>query len=417
MKRALITLATLCLSATAFADNNSPVQFSGFGTLGTAISHDRDADFVSYFEQSEGVGATHGRDNGLDTLFGVQANATLTKGLTATAQIQSHRLADKTSTPYFEWANLKYDFSNGWNVRLGRVVTPMFMISDSRAVGYAQTAVRLPGEVYNLNPIRYVDGGDVSYEFAVNDVLYKAAFTGGKLTQKLPTFFGDLSNHYDVKLFTLAIEVDSSIFRFGYGHSILDFSNADLDLLGFALDTLSAANVPGASRFAELAVYDHFWTHFFDFGYQYDDGRFLIQSEIVGRRAKSYIVTNDDAFYLLAGYRIGHWTPYVRYSQTNSLNDRTDVPVINADYTNNDLYKLMADGINGFGAEMTTLDERNCWTLGTRLDIADNYALKMQVDTLTKPAANSAFFQNFTPDFLYSRQHFTLYSMTLDFVF
>ena len=79
------------------------------------------------------------------------------KNLTGTAQIVTRRLSDYNSTrPYFEWANIKYQATRDLSVRAGRVVAPMFMISDSRMVGYAQTMVRPPEEVYFINPITFM---------------------------------------------------------------------------------------------------------------------------------------------------------------------------------------------------------------------------------------------------------------------
>lgn len=112
------------------------LRFSGFGTIGAAFNHDRNTDYRSNLEHNEGVGATTTRDCGLDTVFGFQADMKIINSLTVTAQMQSRRLSNGSSTPYFEWAYLKYNLAHNLSARLGRVVAPMFIISESRAVGY-----------------------------------------------------------------------------------------------------------------------------------------------------------------------------------------------------------------------------------------------------------------------------------------
>lgn len=417
MKRLLTGLASLMLSATASAEPAIPLQFSGFGTLGVAFNHDDQADYVAAYEELEGVGRTQSKDYGLDTVFGIQADAALAPGLSATVQMQSRRLSNGSSTPYFEWANLKYQFNPDLSIRLGRVVTPMFMVSESRAVGYAQTAARLPGEVYLLNPITYVDGGGITQQFEIGNTLMAANFTSGKLSQKLPTIFDDLNIDYDINLASISAEHDNSTFRLSLARAVLDFNNDTLALLDEVIRILDVQGIAGASQYRELARVHDFRADFLDIGYLYDRGQWQVQAEFIARRSDAYIVTDNDAFYLQGAYRIGSWTPFLRYSQANSLNDRSKVPTLSTGNDDSELLALMVDGVNGFGIDLKTLDERSAWTLGTRWDVADNYALKLQYDAITKPEGSATLFTNYTDRFRDTRQHVDVYAVTLDFVF
>lgn len=422
MTRTLIGLTALLLSIATWADSayDDPSQrlhFSGFGTVGVALGHDEGADYIAGYEQASGVGRSESRDYGLDSIFGLQVDTTLFDGLSATAQMQSRRLADNTSTPYFEWANLKYQIHPDLNIRLGRVVAPMFMASEARAIGYAQTSARLPGEVYLLNPINYVDGGGITQRFSVGDALLAVNLTTGKLEQDLPTLFGDMTIDYDARMLNLALEWGNSQLRLGAARATLDFTNAELDLFNTVIEVLIAADIAGASQFKQIAVTKNFEVDFFDIGYLYDDGQWVAHAEWVARRAESYIVTDNNAFFVLAGYRINDWTPYVRYAQTNSLNDRSKVPHLDASHTGNDLLNLIAAGVNDFAVDIKTFDARESWSAGTRWDFADNLALKLQYDHVTKPAGSAGFFVNFTDTFRDTRQRLDIYSMTLDFVF
>jgi hypothetical protein len=70
-------------------------------------------------------------------------------------------------------------------VRVGRVVVPTFLISDYQNVGYANTMMRPPIEMYGQAPIENSDGADINYQHAFGDLNFTAqAFAGvsrGKL--------------------------------------------------------------------------------------------------------------------------------------------------------------------------------------------------------------------------------------------
>lgn len=158
MKAVGVLVLAVAAAFPVYADVTQPLRFSGFGTVGVAFSQDDGGDYIANYEQNEGAGNSHGKDYGVDSVFGVQADLAVSKRLQATAQMQSRRIADGSSTPYFEWANLKYAIDSDLSLRVGRVVAPMFMTSESRAIGYAHPALRLPPDVYLLNPVTYLDG-------------------------------------------------------------------------------------------------------------------------------------------------------------------------------------------------------------------------------------------------------------------
>ncbi|SFU63041.1 hypothetical protein SAMN05216552_1006116 [Pseudoduganella namucuonensis] len=52
------------------------------------------------------------------------------------------------------------------NVRIGRVVIPAFLISDYQNVGYANTMMRPPIEIYGRFPLEGANGADFNYQHA-----------------------------------------------------------------------------------------------------------------------------------------------------------------------------------------------------------------------------------------------------------
>lgn len=400
----------------AHADITQPVRFSGFGSFGVAFSDDDGADYTANYEQREGVGRTYSKDYGIDSVFGVQADATLARNLQATAQMQSRRVADGTSTPYFEWANLKYNINEDLSVRGGRVVAPMFMASESRAIGFAHTALRLSPDVYQLNPVSYLDGGGINYQFDINDVIYSANATVGTLEKELPTFFGKVELQFDTRLINLSAEVGASTFRMGYGEATIDFDTPALTELDVGLRLLADVGVAGASTVIASLVHHDFEAQFTDLGYQFDNGRYLVQAEYVIRRSDSFLVYDVDGFSLMAGYRLDRWTPYLRYAQADCINSKADLPALDESALGGLVSEDIAE-INDFTGSLKVFDERKTWTVGTRWEVADNYALKVQIDNIRKPAGQAGLFVNTTSEFDARASNVNIYSIVLDFIF
>lgn len=416
MKAAWVLVLWVMAASPVFADITQPLRFSGFGTVGVVFSRDDGGDYIANYEQNEGAGFTHGKDYGVDSVFGVQADLAVSRRLQATAQMQSRRIADGSSTPYFEWANLKYAFDSDLSVRAGRVVAPMFMTSESRAIGYAHTALRLPPDVYLLNPVTYLDGGGINYQFDIGGVIYSANVTVGTLDKELPSFFGNVELRFDTRLANLIAEIGSSQFRVGYAEATIDFDSDVLDDLHASLAGLVDLGVEGASTVKDSLVHEGFKGRFASLGYQFDNGRYLVQAEYVVRRSDSFMVYDVDGFTLLAGYRIEAWTPYVRFAQADSVNSDRDLPMLDARGLGDDEAGQVAV-INYVSAALKTYDERKTWTAGLRWDISDNYALKVQADHIRKPAGQSGLFINTTMSFEAEARNVSVYSVALDFIF
>lgn len=411
--RVLLLILTFGMSNVSWAGTGLEdyVRFSGFGTVGVSYSDEQDGDYRSNIEQSTGVGRSDNPDSGLDTIFGTQIDVELMPNLTATTQIISRRLSDyNSSRPYFEWANIKYDVNEQIYVRAGRFVAPSFMISESRMIGYAQPAVRPVAEVYLLSPISYMNGVDAGYKFALGTALIKTRLGYGTLNQEINQVNGTLDFKFDIKSFDTSLEYEGSIFRLGFQRVKMDVSNDALELYDQAMDELEANNVTNASsihnRMQRLGVP----LDFISLGYMYDQGSLFVQSEYAIRKFKSDFVQSLDGFYVLSGYHIGNWSPYISYS---ALKHRDQAKFPDLDTSSIALGGLV-DAVNA-GSQL--LIERNAWSIGTRWDALSGMALKAQLDHITKPKNTVAEFVNTTPEFFTEARSINIISLAVDFIF
>src|SRR5438105_13944045 len=133
----LHTLAMSACLGVGCAAAETAVSFSGYGTVGAVHSDNDQGDYLVDAFKPNGPGASHSWSADVDSRFGAQVSAQFTPQISAVLQVLSQQRFDNSYRPTVEWANLKYDVTPDLSVRAGRVVLPVFMVTDSRRVGYA----------------------------------------------------------------------------------------------------------------------------------------------------------------------------------------------------------------------------------------------------------------------------------------
>jgi hypothetical protein len=149
-------LVLLILDTTAVRAQDSDVpmfSLSGFGTLDEVRSNDNQADFTSSTFKPTGAGYSDAWSANVDSLIGMQVVANIAPKVSSLLQIISEQHYNGTYSPHVEWANVKYQVTSDFSIRVGRTSLPIFMETDSREIGYANPWVRPPLEVYSLSPL------------------------------------------------------------------------------------------------------------------------------------------------------------------------------------------------------------------------------------------------------------------------
>ena len=143
---ALAVAVCAALSAPAYAVDFS---YSGFSTAAYAQT-DTDEAQVGYIGQPEGIDSEGSW--AIDSKLGLQVTAKFNDVISAT--VQGVGYADLTADwePHLDWAYVRVQALQNVSARVGYMRAPTFMYSDSVFVGYANSWVRPPLEVYNLSP-------------------------------------------------------------------------------------------------------------------------------------------------------------------------------------------------------------------------------------------------------------------------
>jgi hypothetical protein len=357
----------------------SMFSFSGFGTLGVVHSSEGGADFTASSLQPNGAGYTHSWSPDVDSRLGAQVTAHFTPQLSAMLQVISEQRYDKTYRPFVEWANITYQPTPEFSVRIGRIVLPTFLISDSRKVGYANHWVRPPVELYGLSPIFDNDGADATYTMQMGDVVNTLLGTFGHPHFRAPA--GGVSEVRQLWAIADTVKYRSLTLHIAYQATSYNYSSVDL--------VFDAYREFGPQGIALADKYDleSKRAQVITAGAMYDPGKWFVTGEWAERNLHSGI-GESTAWYLSGGYRLAKFTPYLTYAERKS-ESRTFDPGLDVSALPPDLVGP-ATGLNtALNAILAMAAVQNTISVGSRWDVTKNIDLKLQYDHIDLGAGST----------------------------
>lgn len=385
----------------ALAQSEPSFKFSGFGTVAAAHSSEKNAEFVASMSQPKGAGPSGSWATSPDSKLAAQLDAKLNGQITGVLQVLSRYQSDGSFDPKLSMGFAKWAPGSGLEFRAGRLPYAAFLVSDYREVGYSQTLVRPPLEVYSLS-LDYVDGVDVTWRTNVGEAGLKLqAVTGtskkslGEAVVKGKRLAG-VNGTADLGDFSA---------RLSYVKVLTSF---DSQQLAGALDMVASglpANamgpgspaLPGDAALANKHKVKDFNATYISLGLTYDPGTWFVSGELGYLPNASIAVTTKEA-YVTAGMRFGAFTPYVGLATIKYDKISTGNPVM----------QQVIDSFNN--------NDRTSSSLGLRWDFAKNADLKAQVDRVSNKTGSNGFLINPNPNFVPGGK-FTVLSLAVDFVF
>jgi hypothetical protein len=397
---AAVFAATAAMQAQAGALDDGNLSISGFGTLGVAKS---DTDQVQFARYNQAEGVKDKAKIGLDSNLGLQATYKINDWLSGTAQVLTRKNTSPTFTTDLTWAFLKAKVNDEVSVRVGRVVLPTFLISDYQNVGYANTMMRPPIEMYGQAPIENVDGADVNYQHAFGDFNFSTqAFVGvsrGKLF--IPTGGGAVAT-YRAPAAGISFTGEYGPFLVRVGHARADLKSNDIGPINALSATIAAVGFKQLA--ADIGLNEGKKIAFTSLGATMDWNNIVVQTEYAQRRAKEAVYIPDtNAWYAMAGYRIGKVLPYYAHAAYTDAGHSVTPPAT--------FPKTGPLGATVYGLLQSA--EQTSDLVGVRWDFAKSLALKVQVDRV-KPKAKSGSLIFPTATF---KGDVTVVGVALDFVF
>ncbi|MDF0752588.1 hypothetical protein NLU14_20380 [Marinobacter sp. 71-i] len=261
------------------------------------------------------------------SLFGLQSTFALGRNTDAVLQLVS-RGSDDWDTE-LEWGYLRHQFSNGSELRAGKMRLPLFMESETLEIGYGQPWARPPEAVYDPVPVRSYVGADAAYTLNLSGSSIQAR-----------AFAGHLDDDADSLGQTVSVELRNIT---GLTANWTNYLWTFRGVYARAEATIGGTPPIGDDEKSE----------FMGLGLSYDDGNWLLMSELTRIEVDGFYQDTDSA-YITLGYRVKEVTPYVTASWIESQ-----------------------DNYERDGTPLEVLDvRRQAYSLGFRWDMTTSVALK-----------------------------------------
>jgi hypothetical protein len=367
-------------------------SFDGFGTLGVVHSSEDNAQFTGSGLTPTGAGFGHSWSAAVDSLVAAQLTANLTSKLTAVLQVVSAQNYDDTYNPHLEWANVKYQFTPDFDVRIGRTALPVFMLTDTRLISYASPWVRLPVELYDLVPVTSNDGVDGSYRMPIGVGSNTVQLTAGGSDTRFP--FGDGSGTLHargLRTLTDTFEEGFATLRVTYGRSHVTIAAFDPLFDGFR--QFGPPGVVIADRYGV----DNRVVNFVGVGASYDPGKWFVMSEL-GHFSSDSLPGDETGWYVSGGPRLGKFTLFATYAARKEESNRSDpglpemgLPPAQA---------AAAAELNAvLNEELASIAVQRTISTGVRWDFAKDLDFKIQADHTRHGAGSPGLLQDLQPGF------------------
>lgn len=395
---AAVLAASLVATSVAHADDNFSYRLSGFGTVGYTATDSND---VTLANPNQLKGARESGSALVDSRIGGQLDLNFNNALSATVQAIAMQDAKGRFMPQLEWAFLRYKLADSVSLRVGRLGFPAYQVSDYRYVGYANPWVRAPLEVYNLAPLDYFEGADLSW----NHDLGEGYVTLKALAGHASTPIADSSSQSGrLKVNQLAggyvsYEIGNLRLRGGLSTGKVSYHVSSTTQL------FAGLHQAGFDEVVDLFEADNSRTTFSSLGANYDSGNVLLTGEYAKLRSASRLLGHASGWYGTFGYRLGKVMPYVTWAGYSKQNERGgyNIPAMGP-------LLPLAMGVDSVAAA----NSQHTTSLGMKIDARNNVAIKAQVDRAL-PSAKGGTFKGVASG--YNGHAVNVYSVVVDFVF
>lgn len=393
LRSILVTALIAGFALTSHAADGTTMTVSGFGTAAVTVTDTNDAQYARPLQLK---GATKSPRSSVDSNLGIQATAKFNDRVSVTAQ----GLARENGRGFFgtelAWAFVKVKISDSLSIRLGRVGAPVYMISDFRNVGYANTMIRPPAEVYRQVNFDSFDGGDVLYQHSFGDTTVTAQAAIGNVksavSEKARVTFRPAT--------ALNLAIEHGPFTVRLGHAFGKFTLKNSVSYDGLLTSLNRFGFKAVADQIDITDVD---SEFNSVGFTMDHNNFLMQTEYAKRTSESRVAADTSSYYAMFGYRSGKFTPYYSVASV-----KQDVPRTFGMPTTGRFASLTAGTLLGTNAPLTTTH-----AIGVRWDFKKSAALKAQLDHV-KPEDGAGGFVNPKPGFT---GPVNVFAVGVDFVF
>lgn len=410
------SLLLLIASTVAQADESTITnRFSGFASIGV-VTNDN-ADLVFRRDVTQPNGSYDGNiDWRTDSILGLQWQTQWSYQLETTVQFVLKDRLDNSLNEALEWGFVRYRPLDGLDLRVGRMGTDIFMLSDYRQVGYALPWVRPPNDTYGLLSFYHFDGIDLNKRFDINDSTLNIKAFYGRSDQKYPL---DRKQSMDYRLAFegagTSINWERDEWKLRYSYANVEVLNNNANPLGDALMAVSSL-WPEASELAERFNTKSKRFKYNQLGMAYDNNRWWLQTEVTQLNSNAAVISDTRHFYVSAGRRFNAFTFYTIKGYVHTVENTVHItapagypPPLSQQLAG--LAYVTEQAFNG------SRSSQNSLTLGVRWDFTSKMALKFQAEQFNVEQYGSTLWLKVDPTRPAKNQTAHVLSLSLDMLF
>jgi len=306
-------------------------DFSGFGTLGYAIS-DQSFQYVQHID-NEGSFAQDSLIAGqLDIKFNPKFSATIQ------AKLAADNSQENGVEPTITWAFLSYRPNNDWLIRLGQLQIPGYLNSVNRDLGISYDYARLPSEFDSLSPVYNFIGASISKTFTLADSEIIVDAYAGKTKASYRYYIGEGIeniitqgadyNKVDTKVIGTSITYKAidNVYLVGLHRARINKRNGDLWDANVGYSEINPGsdigyyNTKEGSGALKVESFDLYIANIGADIYLGDGIR--LATELAVKNSDDLETgLNSISGYVSLKKKINNWTPYIFYSQIKTNSD------------------------------------------------------------------------------------------------
>ena len=409
--KSLIPCFAVALLAAVSIDNaraddlseTSRFTFRGFGTLGATTQNADGVEYRRNTSQAHGVEARE-VDFATDSIVGAQFDMQLPSNFDLLAQGVSRQRADGDWVPDVTQAFVRWSPDESFVVRAGRIGYDIYLLAESRQVGFSYLTVRPTPEFYGQIGNDHIDGGDIASTRRVGRGLLRLRAFGGAGSAELA--FADGSHSRTVA--TIFGGTFDYLWRGWTGRlAVVQFNYDSAKEIPLLAASLRATQVPQAVWIADDIDKKVYKSRGLQAGIAYDEGPVLAQIMYGTVDSDSISGPRFAKFYGLFGYRVGEWTPFVSYASS-----RDRYPIRSAGLPDLPVFAPLIGAVTAI--QKATRSTQHTTSLGARFDLSSHVDFKLQVDRTDITDSSLIFDRRAVPG---RPVELTVIAATMDFVF
>lgn len=344
--------------------NNQRIITDGFFTAAYARSDDD-----SLTENWGGIGNKN--DFGALSTFGIQMTFQINPDTKAVTQLIAR--GEEEWAIEAEWAYFSYSLADNLTLRMGRQKAPLYVLSEYYEVSYASPWLVAPDEVYGITGDSTYEGISLLYEIPSDTWETTVQGMWGNNSFKA-VVLGDVSLNNLLSV-NITSRTDTTTFRLGYA-----IVEGDFPAFSQALPAMTNTAVnPGDRLF--FASNEHTDIDYLSAGFVFDNGRWLVMSELVQLTIAGWF-TDIDGGYVMTGHRFGKLLPHLTYSRMINADPgaRASGRIVSSA---TGLPLPLPDSTVGAIADHFLKQEQSTYTLGLRYELAHGMSAKAEWSHIT----------------------------------